>query len=487
MTQTVTPKISVKRVAIALGAVFLGPPALFLMVAVLVLIPIVIRNHADNLHDRLSTKASGDGRAVILPEAPLPSDDAFSTVLTIAGRIPPQDLQEAQYKRNCRGDRYSPRTDRSWCAAFLTRLAAPLEALDAWLTGPSPYKLERPGNLGWHSRFLITERHLTRGDPLPDLRRFEDLGDALAIRAAHRLHRGQAAAAERDLRTLFTLGIFLQQNPVWDSQYVGLDLMTKAIEVIAGHVEPHALGARWEALLPDLTQNLDRLHWTYEVESLSFKDSLDTAPRNLVRHIIGGSVGDSELLAMHPTLAQALGLYSTDRTWREYQAPLRAAVGHIESGRLGGVVFKAPADCASLARDEPRSGGAADRIIAPVREVGRWWEPNIIGRLYFCALEETRHLKREAYEFGLTMDQVDATRVVLAARRFRHAQGRWPAREADLVPRYLGSWPVSALNGQPLRWLPDKSGVKIVENVVPCKAAMIVTCEFSFHPRGLRP
>ena len=55
------------------------------------------------------------------------------------------------------------------------------------------------------------------------------------------------------------------------------------------------------------------------------------------------------------------------------------------------------------------------------------------------------------------------------------------------MPKYLRSWPLSALDGRPLRWLPDRSGMKIRENVVPCQAVMLVMCEFSFQPRGLRP
>jgi hypothetical protein len=378
------------------------------------------------------------------------------------------------------------RPDWPWCAAFLTRPDGPLKALDDWLVSPSPYKLERPSNLGRHSRFLITERHFRHDAAFPDLRKFMDLGDVLVMRALYRLHLGQAAAAERDLRTLFTLGIFLQQNPVWDSQSVGLDLMRKALEVMAGYVAPRTLETGWETMLPDLARNLDRLRWTYEVESLDFKDSLDTAPQTLGMHLISGFPSDTEdLLTMNPWVVRALGLYSTNRTWREYEVPLHAAVAQIERGRLGGVFFKAPGGCASFPSGVPRSY-LLDRIIAPVREMLLWWKPNIIGRLYFCALEETRHLGKYSYDFGLTMDQVDATRVVMAARQFRHTQGRWPTRETDLVPRYLKAWPLSALDGQALRWLPDWSGVKIREDVAPCKAAMMVTCEFAFQPSGFR-
>jgi len=420
MTQTVIPKISIKRVAIALAAVAMGPPALFLLVAMLVLVFVVVRNHVDNLYDRLSTKASGDERAVILPEAPLPGDDAFSTVLTIAGRIPPQDLQEARYKRNCRGDRYSPRTDRSWCAAFLARVAGPLEMLDTWQAGPSTHKLERPGNLGQRSRFLITERHLTRQDPLPDFRAFEDLGDVLAMRAVHRLDGGQASAAERNLRTLFALGVFLQQNPVRDSQYVGLETIRKALRVIENHAQRRAArGPGWAALLPDLTQNLDRLRWTYELESLGFRNALGTAPEMLGTHMIGGLSADTEdLLTMNPWTARALGLYSTERTWRVYQAPLHAVVAQIESGRLREAAFKAPDGCASFPGAVPRFD-PLDRIVAPVREMLLWWKPNIIGRLYLCALEETRHLGNHASDVGRTMDDVEVIRAVLTLRRSR--------------------------------------------------------------------
>ena len=51
--------------------------------------------------------------------------------------------------------------------------------------------------------------------------------------------------------------------------------------------------------------------------------------------------------------------------------------------------------------------------------------------------------------------------VMLAAERYRKANGRWPDRIDDLVPHYLAKVPIDPYDGQPLRLLRTKEGLTI--------------------------
>lgn len=51
--------------------------------------------------------------------------------------------------------------------------------------------------------------------------------------------------------------------------------------------------------------------------------------------------------------------------------------------------------------------------------------------------------------------------VMLAAERYRKANGRWPEKIADLVPRFLAKVPIDPFDNKPLRLLRTKEGLTI--------------------------
>lgn len=324
--------------------------------------------------------------------------------------------------------------------------AVPLKAFDEWLAGASAYKLERPSNLGRHSRFLMTE--ITVETPLPNFMPLLHFSKLLAIRSLKMLQEGRAAQAERDLRTIFALGSFLQQTPVLLSQMSGLAVHRRGLGIIARYVNPGAQREEFEAMLPDLRRDIEMLRWAFLVDGLALQDALENEKFEHVRW-----------------WDKLIGTYSKARTRQLYLRGQRELLNYLDKGRLGSS-FAVPihADCES----EPKG------LIHWIK-----WLPNAIGRRIVCELSLIEYGAR----FGQTMDQVEATRVVVAARRFRQKHSRWPTQETELVPTYLKEWPKSALDGEPLRWLEDKSGVRVLgrDGKGPC-VEKFVLCEFRFEP-----
>ncbi|MBF8305519.1 MAG: hypothetical protein HW398_707, partial [Acidobacteria bacterium] len=156
---------------------------------------------------------------------------------------------------------------------------------------------------------------------------------------------------------------------------------------------------------------------------------------------VGGVIGSVPL-----QVTGVLGFYSEAHTLRLLAGDSQAALRHLETGIMAG----------SPSKDYWREACPLSEWTWPVIFV----RPNLVGRIYACIIGFSWdiYLGRT----GQAMDRLAATNIVFAARQFKQKQGRWPTQESDLVPAYLKAWPTSALGGQPLRWLDDKSGILIL-------------------------
>ena len=422
---TLNREVSFKRVALAV--------LLVLFLPIWLAIPVAIWNHVSNLVARFSDRAPEAEYIQTLPDPPLPGDDALETVLKIAGQIDGVITKDLR-KRDCFGERPPYHID-SGCTVFLETQAGPLKAFDEWLMGSSPYKLARPAQLGRRSRVLILKATMVGYGPTPIFHPGRDrLVELLAIRSLKMLQIGNTAAARRDLGTIFALGSFFQQIPDLSSQIVGLPMHSKALGLIQRHVGVDQ-SEGFEALLPDLRPYLEQLRWGLKLDGLSTIDSIPGG------HGMRFSDYDDIIL----------GTYSRTRTWQQYLDMIRDLQDYLDAGKLG---------TSFAVRRHLRCPQEPERVF----DVMGWsqWFPNARGRSYVCDMYPGQYARFTAW-FGQIIDQVEATRVILAARQFYRKNKRWPTKESDLVPSFLKAWPVSALNGQPIRWQEDMMGVILLD------------------------
>jgi hypothetical protein len=262
------------------------------------------------------------------------------------------------------------------------------------------------------------------------------------------LQAGDIEATERDIGTIFLIGSALQQNPSLIGQMVGVAIHRIGLRVIAMHVPPQVMGNRFLSLLPDAQSQFDGMHMAWGSEWLAWQ-------------------GVFKILEKQERPPSRSVYYNENHTrWLMTRGYLDG-LSHLESWKLG-AAFAQPS---SLHCDFGQH--AVEWIINP------------IGRNLACVSV----VNWPAYNsrMGQAMDMVEATRVVIAARRFYHAQKRWPTQEAELVPAYLKIWPTSALDGQPLRWLDDRSGVALLDldGKTICKTD---ACRVPFNtPQPLEP
>lgn len=431
-------------------------------VVISVLMVFVIVNHG---HRLISAGQGPPGEGIAMPEPPLPGDDAFLTMSGLAGRI-----DKKLVGRDCVGNKPPFRLDPD-CFAFLKTQAGALKALDKWVAASSPYKLERPAHLGRHSRFPLpgTLSDSTRFLESHDFRRFKALATLLALRSLVGLSAGDVASAERDLRIIFLLGAFLQQNPPLIAEMIGIQVHGIGLMVIVQHVRPAAVREGLETMLPASESIRDGMRMAIGAEWIIGQDSikqLGPAPSlyeqaGPLEIVLGRSL--PWFTYMPPSVIRALGLYDRDHSLRLAAAASRTAQNDLVRGTI-----------ASSFRD--LAPGACDwKAMGPIK-----WIHNPVGRWWTCMFQPM--WPEMNARVGQAIDQVEATRVVLAARRFWLRHRRWPTRESDLVPAYLSEWPKSALDGQPLSWMGNKAGVQIHarDGKSPCQAGDF--CAFPFEP-----
>jgi len=440
------PNVSARRVLILLVTVLVGVPVGLALVGLLLLL---LWTHGSNLADRLSLEAPAAPSAEVLPQPPLPGDEAFPTLLAIAEPLHKAAGEQGILKSGC----YAAHPIPPPCVDWLASQAGTLKALDEWLAGPSPYKLARPADLGPRGRLLV--ERFTADAPVPNFIAFQTLARLLAVRAMTAMDAGDGATALKALRTLFALADFLTQNPILISQMVGYAVERIGLGAILRAAGPRAPLEDLDAALPDPTGGVAALRRSYQVEQVVASNSFDDAA------VTGLAEG------YQVWLAKGLGVYSGEVTWRRFRAEHRALVAHLE-GKALGTAFYVPADPRACA-PEPEDLAAKLRTL-----------PNRLGRNAFCGADWARFTAL----YGATVDAVAATRVALAARRYHRDRGSWPGQETDLVPAYLKAWPVSVLDGQPMRWTADRSGIELldVDGKSPCTGNPAVPCPARFAP-----
>lgn len=433
-------------------------------------------NHSAFLYQRLTAPPLEEG--MMVPEPPLPGDDAFRRIIAIA-----EPIHRAVYEDMKRKQCLTSVTPHENCVGFLTSQAEALHALDEWLASPVVYKLDRPANLGLHVRDPVDLNTLTMDDDgvmLSQREVFETLWHLLRIRSRESLERGNAEAATRDIETILALGDYLQQNSGSVEYFRGGKAQMIGLAIIRRHYAPEQVDGRVEGMLPDPDALKAGFRMAFGREWVARKNTFDrmddVVQRALDREHSGGikQVGSAK-----ETFSwwEMIGLYNREDTKRLWlKTVYRPTLNHLENGKLGASFF--------VRSEEIDRNCFRSWFIWSVIHNG-------IGRIFVCmeALDADvpRWLPYVA-QIGERMDIIQATRIVLAARRFNREQKRWPTLEAELVPAYLKTWPISALDGQPLRWLEDRTGVVLLkpDGITMCREE---SCRFPFktpQPLGVK-
>lgn len=427
---------------------------------------VLLVTHGSDLYD--SATKPPPGHDIAVPDKALPDDDAFAAVLKFAEPVDEVfDTIRTNRKRqdkDCGGLATQRPVDWPCVDAVVRDAAGPLKAFDAWLVGPARYKLGRPPDLDRHIRIqgidFSKDWFFT---PQPNFTAVRSLGKAVAYRSLTKRRAGDVAGAERDLRTIFALGSFLQQNPLVVPYMVGLAVHNDGLGVLVTHLPAEAITPGLDGLLPAPQPYVEGMKGAIGAEWLGLREYIQNGLAGLWGTPDFGSGGVIENVPLK--VWNVLGFYSRPHTLRLLAGDTQTALLNLDTGIMA----------SSSSKD----------YWAQVCSVGDWKWPvvfvrNPVGRLFTCLIGFSwdPYLGR----IGQAMDRLSATQVILAARRFKHQHGRWPAQETDLVPAYLKAWPMSALDGQPLRWLDDKTGVLVLgdDGKKPCEPHQ--WCRFAFAP-----
>ena len=378
------------------------------------------------------------GAEIIVPKPPLSGDDAFARLEAIALRLH-KPASEPWLGAKChKKSRRDPE-----CMAILQRHLDQLKPFDDWAASNTQYGLERPSDLGPHTRApLLLDVH-AKGPYYPSI---VTIGRLLEARAVKRLSSGDAAGAERDLRTLFALADFLQQNPSLLGLMVGKSIQDMGLTAIVWHWQSSSPSASLDKMLALHERLVDGFRMAIGDNWLRIRHTIqnDVSPAGAVSAFVGLYDEDDTLRLV--SKAHRLGLALTETTtWAKEPSPLE--------------------ECETFNQSKPFP-----------QSIGR---PNMIGRMTACiaALDWHQYANRVAY----TRDAAEATRVVMAARRYRKDKNAWPTKESELTPTYLKAWPVSLRTGEPLSWLDKRQGVQLTG--WPCgDSTARAVCEFHFSP-----
>jgi hypothetical protein len=432
MSVSEMPMKYIRRIAIGLAV-------LIALIPLFILGLIVVTNILAGVMEGKNPHPPGEG--IILAETSLPGDDA---ILQLAHLIAP--VNEAVKSQDCLGIKTPHSLDWDCLNAILKDGTNTLLAFDEWRSGPSRYKLERPEDLNYHIR--IPGPCFCPDVSTPDWTTFQTLAKLLGYRTLKRLREGNYQGAEQDLHAIFLLGTLLQQNPILVEHMIAISVYKIGGLVIAKHLPPEAITSRYASLLPESKQQIDAMRFVFGAEWQGVQEILK-----------------QELPMFKKELQEGLTsvrIYDHEHTLRLIAEPMLSALGHLDRGVLA----------------SPAAGPQLD-IYEPCPK-GVLWLRNPLGRIIACIIR----IDWTKYNglTGQSIDRVEAARVVIAARMFKRDQHRWPAQVEDLVPSYLKVWPMSALDGKPLRWLEDKHGVQVLapDGINPCKENEL--CEFTFEP-----
>lgn len=352
------------------------------------------------------------GAGIVVPEAPIPDDDAFATLLKLAepvdkalGKI---QKDRRRQDKHCGGLATQKPLDGPCAEALVRETSDTLKAFDAWVAG-----------------------------------------------------------AEQDMRTIVALGSFLQQNPILLSYMVGLSAHQIGLGALVTHLPADATAPELDGLLPASQPYIGDMKMALGAEWLGLREWIQNGFLGLTDDKAPGFV--ALVWSLPQPVAISLGQYSRAHTLRLFAGDIQPALQQLETGLLAGTA-------------------STDywHQVCPTRNRDEWsWlsifvRPNPVGHTLACAGDYgwDLYLSRT----GQAMDRLAATHVILAARRFKQKEGRWPTTEKDIAPAYLPTWPTSALDGQPLRWLEDKSGILILgeDGKSPCEASQ--WCRLPFDP-----
>ena len=380
------------------------------------------------------------GAEIVVSEPPLSDDDAFATLGTIAIPIH-KSFSDTWRAAEC--DTKNPKV--TGCKAILESHLGKLKAFDAWVASNKRYGLDRPPDLGRHTRVPVVADAYSNDSRVAS---FMAIGRLLEARIVKKLSVGDTLGAERDLRTLFALADFVEQNPSLVELMAGILIQNKGLGTIIQHWPTARLSAGFETMLPLREHMVEGLRMAIGEEWRRFQHTIQSqvSPR-----------------ASFTTFV--LGLYDEDDTLRLASKTYRIGLDLIETSAWG-------QETGPLEECDPfrLSEGLSLRYIV---------QPNTMGRMTVCmAYPNWYHYANRAAHMS---DATEATRVVLAARRYRQENSAWPTQETELVPKYLKAWPVSLRSGQPLAWLDQRQGVQLTG--WPCgDSTARAVCEFHFSP-----
>jgi hypothetical protein len=380
---------------------------------------------------------------ILAPEEPLDGDTTMARIREIAEAVDwPEDDP-------CVRDAEPAERDAEACAALSERNVGVLERLSAWAEDPGELGPRQREALGRHARAPIAVG-VTKD--IPSLTPQFVLADLLAITTEHSFRLGEGEAGESALRLMFDLGAYFEHNPsTLIHEMVGVALTNKAIRTALRSVPAESADAV-AGFLPGDADRLLSLQLSLGAEWLNLGHFLDHEMRSGEGPFAEEEGGPSPATW---DMAEKAGLYDPEHTRQMHDAFW---------GRIQAATREPPLKDPEIEFETWEDMGLVKYFHNP------------IGRILHTIAAPA--FVRYGARVGNSMDRVAALRVVLAARRFHAADGRWPESTEELGLE----WPKSALNEHPLHWDRDANAVRLFDEEEDGLCTDYDECLFPFAP-----
>ncbi|MFH1016678.1 MAG: hypothetical protein V1798_00685 [Pseudomonadota bacterium] len=366
---------------------------------------------------------------LIPPPAVLPGDNSLAKFMELTADLKTLDVDG----RECMESPY-PKSSviRPECDRYLKSHAKILDQVAAWNSKHGNYAFARPQDLGDKMRQPL--RTSDGSQDVLDYMRFIRFAKMLLYRASKSLQTGRIDNGLRDYRLALEAVHYLNQNP-----RVGGLMLNRAITgIVTGWLKNSVSSALadvgFEPALPTEKEVLDGLRFAWRVEEALEKNRALEIDARCGAFMVSQKEGN----CLKWRAAKLLYGTSVEKQQKYLEELFDWLRKQMPNTKLGGSFLIKPAF-------------SSDPF--------KMYEYFLPKTFPYSPLSDTFATFLSAG--AQPIDHANAARIILAARRYFRRHKTWPGKEADVVPKYLPAWPKSRLNGEPISWKPDRSGVHV--------------------------
>ena len=398
-----------------------------------------------------SQPVAGYDRDLVVPLPAAAGDTTFESLYALIG-----DTLGKEYRNHSNCQFSEPHSEV--CMSFLKAGRPTIKKLEEWLATKAGRGLSKPTDLGRRGRVKLPEPSYWA--ELPDYSRFIALSKFLLVDSAAAFREGKTSLAIDRLKEVAMLGDFLTQNPILVQLMIAHVIEAQTMQVIANYAPMRVNPSVLESLIPDAKTLIEANRIAMGSEWLSFRNYAT----GFIRRYPPSTYGSNMRLVMIEhwlasfTVSPKNLFPAGAHVFRWYQE-------RADRPKLGKKVLEADYDAMwnAYAKSEL---SVLDRVWT------HFLTPNLSPFVPYMS------------RTGHTIDKIEATRLVLAARRYRVEKKVWPGKPEDLAPKYIQPWPVSRIDGNLLHvdWkakrveLPSETG----------EGACTGQCDFPFEPQERR-